>query len=86
LIINKTAAEIRIALVENGRLAEIFIERTWEKSLVGNLYKGIVGRVLPGMNCAFIDIGLDKSAFLFGGDKAYRLFHNRNLKHWKCEI
>lgn len=68
LIINKTAAEIRIALVENGRLAEIFIERNWEKSLVGNIYKGTVGRVLPGMNCAFIDIGLDKSAFLFGGD------------------
>lgn len=68
LIINKTAAEIRIALLENGRLAEIFIERDWEKSLVGNIYKGSVARVLPGMNCAFIDIGLDKSAFLFGGD------------------
>lgn len=68
LIINKTAAEIRIALLENGRLAEIFIERNWEKSLVGNIYKGTVARVLPGMNCAFIDVGLDKSAFLFGGD------------------
>ena len=68
LIINKTAAEIRIALLENGRLAEIFIERDWEKSLVGNIYKGTVARVLPGMNCAFVDIGLDKSAFLFGGD------------------
>ena len=68
LIISKTAAEIRIALLENGRLAEIFIERDWEKSLVGKIYKGNVARVLPGMNCAFVDIGLDKSAFLFGGD------------------
>lgn len=79
LIINKTAAEVRIGLLENGRLAEIFIERDWEKSLVGNIYKGTVSRVLPGMNCAFIDIGLDKSAFLFGGD-AYSPSHDKLLK------
>ena len=68
LLINKTSSETRIALLENGRLAEIFIEKNSRKSVVGNIYKGIVVRVLPGMNSAFIDIGLEKAAFLYGGD------------------
>ena len=68
LIINKTHSETRIALLENGRLTEIFIEKNTSKSIVGNIYKGTVVRVLPGMNSAFVDIGLDKAAFLYGGD------------------
>ena len=68
LVINKTHSETRIALLENGRLAEIFIEKNSHRSIVGNIYKGTVVRVLPGMNSAFIDIGLEKAAFLYGGD------------------
>ena len=68
LIINVNLAETRIALLENGNMAEIFIERVHDQGIVGNIFKGIVTRVLPGMNSAFVDIGLDKSAFLFGGD------------------
>lgn len=68
LIINVNPTETRLALLEQGDMSEIFIERCNEQGLVGNIYKGIVTRVLPGMNSAFVDIGLDKSAFLFGGD------------------
>jgi ribonuclease G len=68
ILINSNASETRVALVENGRVAEIFIERVGERGLVGNIYKGKVSRVLPGMQSAFIDIGMDRAAFLFGGD------------------
>lgn len=68
LIINTNSSETRVALLEAGRVAEITVERSSELSLVGNIYKGVVTRVLPGMNSAFVDIGLEKSAFLFGGD------------------
>lgn len=68
LVINSNTSETRIALVEKGEVSEIFIERIGDHSLVGNIYKGVVTRVLPGMNSAFIDIGLNRSAFLFGGD------------------
>ena len=68
LIINTNPSETRIALLENGRLAELHIGRNREQGLVGSVFKGIVIRVLPGMNSAFVDIGLDKAAFLFGGD------------------
>jgi ribonuclease G len=68
LIINTNASETRIALLEKGRVAELAMERHRERGMVGNIYKGIVTRVLPGMQSAFIDIGLDRSAFLYGGD------------------
>jgi ribonuclease G len=68
IVINTNAFQTRVALIEKGELAEIFIEQTDQKNLIGNIYKGIVTRVLPGMNSAFIDIGLVRSAFLFGGD------------------
>ena len=68
LIINVDYGETRIALLDEGNLSEIFIERNRDLGLVGNIFKGIVTRVLPGMNSAFIDIGTEKSAFLFGGD------------------
>jgi len=70
LLINVTPMETRVALVENGVLQEIAIERTEKKGLVGNIYKGRVCRVLPGMEAAFIDAGLDRAAFLHASDIA----------------
>ena len=68
LLINVTPQESRVALLENGCLQEVLIERTSRKGIVGNIYKGKVSRVLPGMEAAFIDIGLEKSAFLHASD------------------
>lgn len=64
ILINLTPTETRVALVENGVLQEVYIERTGRRGIVGNIYKGKVVRVLPGMQAAFIDIGLDKAAFI----------------------
>ncbi len=64
LLINVAVGETRVALVEDGILAELYVERAQERSPVGNIYLGKVTRVLPGMQAAFIDIGLDRAAFL----------------------
>lgn len=68
LLINVTPTEARVALVEHGILQEVHIERRMKRGLVGNIYKGKVCRVLPGMQAAFVDIGLDKAAFLHASD------------------
>jgi ribonuclease G len=68
LLINVTPAETRIALIENGALQEVFIERNKRRGLVGNICKGKVSRVLPGMQAAFVDIGLERAAFLHASD------------------
>ena len=68
LIINATDQETRVALIEKGTVAELYIERSQDKGIVGNVYKGKVVRVLPGMQAAFVDIGLEKAAFLYAGD------------------
>lgn len=68
LLINVTPSETRVALVENGVLQEVHIERQSSRGLVGNIYLGKVSRVLPGMQAAFIDIGLEKAAFLHASD------------------
>src|SRR5512144_766324 len=68
LVINTTSQETRIALIENGTIAELYIERSKVKGIVGNIYKGRVIRVLPGMQAAFVDIGLEKAAFLYVAD------------------
>src|ERR1022692_2781884 len=68
ILINMTALETRVALVENGVLQEMYIERERSKGIVGNIYKGTVARVLPGMQAAFIDIGLDRASFLHVSD------------------
>ena len=68
LVINATSHETRIALIENGTIAELHIERTREKGIIGNIYKGRVIRVLPGMQAAFVDIGLEKAAFMHVSD------------------
>ncbi len=68
ILINVTPRETRVAMVENGVLQEVFIERASRLGLVGNIYKGKVQRVLPGMQAAFVDIGLERTAFLHASD------------------
>ncbi|HEY6912987.1 MAG TPA: ribonuclease E/G, partial [Myxococcales bacterium] len=68
LVINASGQETRVALIEQGTISEYYLERKNEKGIVGNIYKGRVVRVLPGMQAAFVDIGLDKAAFLYVGD------------------
>lgn len=68
LIINATEHETRVAFVENGNLQELFIERPAEGDIANNIYKGRVLRVLPGMQAAFVDIGLDQAAFIYVAD------------------
>ncbi|WP_026376643.1 ribonuclease G [Aestuariibacter salexigens] len=68
LLINVTPSESRVALIENGILQEIHVERHTKRGLVGNIYRGKVSRVLPGMQAAFVDIGFEKAAFLHASD------------------
>ncbi|MDE3135775.1 MAG: Rne/Rng family ribonuclease [Acidobacteriota bacterium] len=68
LIISSSPHETRVAILEDGQLCEIYIEREKEYALVGSIYKGRVTRVLPGMQSAFVDIGLDTDAFLYVSD------------------
>jgi ribonuclease G len=68
LIINVTREESRVALLEGGQVVELYIERKRDASLVGNIYKGKVLKILPGMQSSFIDIGLEKAAFLYVAD------------------
>ncbi len=68
LLINATPYEVRIALVEHGNLVEFYQERPVEKGLVGNIYQGRVVRVLPGMQAAFVDLGLERTGFLYVDD------------------
>jgi ribonuclease G len=68
LLLNVTPSETRVALIENGVLQEVHIEREAKRGLVGNIYVGKVSRVLPGMQAAFVNIGLDKAAFLHASD------------------
>ncbi|QKT03094.1 ribonuclease G [Ectothiorhodospiraceae bacterium 2226] len=70
LLINVTPQETRVAFVENGVLQEVQIERTRRRGLVGNIYKGRVVRVLPGMQAAFVEVGLQRTAFLHASDVA----------------
>jgi ribonuclease G len=68
IIINATREESRVALLENKVVAELYIDRKKEQSIVGNIYKGRVAKVLPGMQAAFVDVGLERSAFLYVSD------------------
>ncbi|GBE10437.1 ribonuclease G [bacterium BMS3Abin12] len=68
ILINLTPQETRVALVENGMLQEVYIERERRRGLVGNICKGRVSRVLPGMEAAFVDVGLERTAFLHASD------------------
>ncbi|MFC1856955.1 ribonuclease E/G [Thermodesulfobacteriota bacterium] len=68
LVINDTEHETRVAYMEDGTIAELFIERRDDLDIAGNIYRGKVQRVLPGMQAAFVDIGLKQAAFMYGGD------------------
>lgn len=86
LLINVTPSESRVALIENGILQEIHIERHTKKTIVGNIYKGKVSRVLPGMQAAFVDIGLDRAAFLHASDIAVRVELVDELESSELEV
>ena len=70
ILVNVTPSEVRAALLENGILQEVYIERAARRGLISNIYKGRVSRVLPGMQAAFVDIGLERTAFLHASDIA----------------
>lgn len=70
IVVNADGPETRVALIEHGIVSEFFVERERERGTVGNVYKGKVLRVLPGMQAAFVDIGEEKAAFLYAGDIA----------------
>lgn len=85
LVVNSAPHETRVALLENGTIVELFIEREDETSIAGNIYKGRVQRVLPGMQAAFVDIGFDQAAFIYVDDvldtashKMYQKFEQDN--------
>ena len=77
ILINWSPQETRVAVVENGAVQEIHVERSLERGIVSNVYLGKVARVLPGMQSAFIDIGLERAAFLHVAD----LVSSINLRH-----
>src|SRR6185295_16077622 len=68
MIISSSAHETRVAILEEDLVAEIFIERERSRGVVGNLYKGRVSKVLPGMQSAFVDLGLERDGFLYVTD------------------
>src|SRR5215831_8486580 len=70
MIISSSAHETRVAILEDDQVAEIFIEREHQRGVVGNLYKGRVSKVLPGMQSAFVDLGLERDGFLYVSDVA----------------
>jgi len=68
IIINSNPRETRVAMIENNQLVELYIEHKAHKGIVGNIYNGKVTKILPGMQVAFVDIGLEKAGFLYVGD------------------
>jgi ribonuclease G len=69
LIINVSEHETRVAHLEDGTISELYIDRGDDSDVTGNIYKGRVLRVLPGMQAAFVDIGLNQAAFIYVGDR-----------------
>ena len=80
VLINVTPQETRVALVENGMLQEVHIERASARGIVGNIYKGKVVRILPGMQAAFVEVGLERTAFLHASDVLYKNNNHGNGK------
>ena len=68
MIVNSTSLETKVAILEDDQLAELYIERNRNRGILGNIYKGRVTKVLPGMQSAFVQIGLEKDAFLYVSD------------------
>ena len=80
ILINVTLPETRVAVIENGVLKELIIDRDKQKGLVGNIYKGKVCRVLPGMQAAFVEIGLERAAFLHFSDFSTKELEKKDLE------
>ncbi|MEJ2064002.1 MAG: ribonuclease E/G, partial [Reinekea sp.] len=80
ILVNVTPMETRVALVENGAVQELYIERGQTRGIVGNMYKGKVVRVLPGMQAAFVDIGLERAAFIHASDIEHERLDNESHK------
>jgi ribonuclease G len=87
LVMNSEGPETRVALVEDGNLAELYVERKRDRGTVGNIYRGKVTRVLPGMQAAFVDLGpkVERAAFLYvadilGADDEKRLFDDADIE------
>src|SRR5260370_36392786 len=68
IVINAERHESRIAVLDEGQVVELWVERTRHRTIVGNIYKGRVTKVLPGMQSAFVDLGLERDAFLYVSD------------------
>src|SRR3954453_14076641 len=68
IVINAAKHESRIAVLDDGQVVELWVERTRHRTIVGNIYKGRVTKVLPGMQSAFVDLGLERDAFLYVSD------------------
>src|SRR5213083_2286593 len=68
IVINATKHESRIAVLDEIQVVELWVERTRHRTIVGNIYKGRVTKVLPGMQSAFVDLGLERDAFLYVSD------------------
>ena len=88
ILINVTPPETRVAVIENGVVQELIIERSRERGLVGNIYKGQVCRVLPGMQAAFVDVGLPRAAFLHLSDLSSQELESKgseNIEHYLRE-
>src|SRR5438128_11629800 len=79
LFVSATPHETRVGLVEDDLLAEVYLERENEYTLAGSIYKGRVTRVLPGMQSAFVDIGLERDAFLYVSDFMELEDHDEDL-------
>ena len=78
IIINVTERETRVALLEDGTIVELYIDRGDDSDVAGNIYKGKVLRVLPGMQAAFVDIGLNQAAFIYVDD-----VYNADVKEYE---
>jgi ribonuclease G len=82
IVVNAGVIETRLAVQDGNLLTELYVEREGRRSIVGNIYKGIVTNVLPGMQAAFVNIGLSKDAFLYAGDYTANLGEeDRDLEH-----
>ena len=68
IVVNFDHRDTRVAVLEDGSLVELYVERPLQQRVVGNIYTGIVANVLPGMQAAFVDIGLERNAFLYVDD------------------
>lgn len=85
MILERVRTQVRLAVLEDGRLCELYCERGERTKLTGNIYVGRVQNVLPGMNAAFVDIGLNKNAFLYAGDICLDGADREKLQDRLCE-